>query len=191
MPVRSGVLNLGILAIKGLNFNGKKIKGGNQLTLDIIKGREINKAIIWRSEDGINFSRLGQMVVNATSGQHVSYAFTDNSISSLAFFYKAEVGLSNGNSELTKIVKIDGLKQMDLSLNPNPASGLLNVSFDNIHEEPVVIHILNSAGIIVLNASTKNNYLQLNSETFSNGLYEVQLFKNNELLQNKKLVVQH
>ncbi|MDQ6762017.1 MAG: T9SS type A sorting domain-containing protein [Bacteroidota bacterium] len=180
--------NSNILAVKILNFTGKKVKDGNQLILNVVKDLQINRAFIWRSADGINFSPLGEMIISPNSGQQSAYSFTDPTISGDAFFYKAEIGAGSGT--FSKIVKLDGLKAIGLTLSPNPAGGFTNISFDNIHKEPVVIHVLNSAGRIVLNSSTNTNYLQLNLNNLSNGLYEVQLFKNNELLQNKKLIIQ-
>ena len=182
-------INLGLLAEKVLNFNGKKVKDGNQLTLNVVKDQQVKRVFIWRSADGINFSRLGEMTLNPNANQQAAYSFTDHAISGDAFYYKAEIGAASG--EFSKIVKLDGLKQIEISLSPNPAKGFTNISFDNIHQETFVIHILNSAGRTMLNSSTNNNYLQLNLDNLSNGLYEVQLFKNNELLQNKKLVIQH
>ncbi len=181
---------LSILAVRELNFNARKTSNGNEINLSVINGQQNEKVILLKSFDGINFTEAGEMIAERTTGQTNNFYFIDGKSYSATVFYKAKI-ISAESSEFTKILKIFSQKNASITIAPNPACKKVNVSFTNINREKTTINILNAAGMAAMKFSTNNDYMHFDASNLANGVYEIQLIQNNEIIESKKLIIQH
>lgn len=181
---------LSTLALKVADFTAAKVVNGNEINLSVIKDQQISKIILLRSINGIDFQEIGQMTPKGNYNQVDNYQFIDANPYSAAVFYKAEI-ISNGNAEFTKVVKIQSAKNVVMTITPNPAGKIVNVAFSNENREKTTIHVINSAGTLLNQMTTNNDYLHFESYNMPNGVYEIRIIQNNEIVSSKKLIVHH
>ena len=180
---------LSTLALKVAYFTAVKSVNGNQINLSIIKDQQITKVILLRSLNGVDFIELGQMLAKGNN-QLDNFQFIDKNTFPATIFYKAEI-ISADNTEFTKVVKIQSVKNVRMTITPNPAGKIVNVAFSNINREKITIHVMNSAGSLVNQITTNNDFLHFESYNMPNGVYEVQIIQNNKIVSTKKLIIEH
>jgi Peptidase family M1 domain/Secretion system C-terminal sorting domain len=183
-------IQLTTLGVKVLDFTAGKSSNCNEINLSVTKDQQIEKVSLFRSADGINFTEIGQMISKKNYDQPGSYYYNDKDVSPGTFFYKAEI-ISAQNAEFTKVVKIQQPRNISMTITPNPADNLVKVSFEKNNSGKTTLRVVNSAGMSVINASINNDYLNFYSGKLPNGLYEVQLIRNNEMVETKKLIIRH
>ena len=181
---------LSTLGVKVTEFSGHRSISGNEINLSVIKDQQIEKVSLFRSQDGSNFSETGRMISTGHSNQSDNYYYNDKNISNATFYYKATV-ISGDNKEFTKVVKIQPAQNISMNIMPNPAGNLVKISFVNSYKVKTTVNVINSAGTIVLEAPADNNSLYVNSGNLPNGIYEVQLIQDNEMVHTKKLIIRH
>jgi len=184
------IIQLTTLGVKTLDFSARKSSNGNEINLSLVKDEQIEKVLLLRSSDGTNFTEIGQMNVKGNFSPSDNYYYNDNNAGPATFFYKAKI-ISASNIEFTKVVKIQSAKNITMAITPNPADKLVKISFSNSNSGKTTLHVINSAGTLLIQGSTDNDYLHFDSGNLSNGVYEVQLIQNNEMVQTKKLIIQH
>jgi len=87
---------------------------------------------------------------------------------------------------------IDLNEQNNNSLNyfPNPANNFIKISFNYLTTNTYKIVILNSLGKqVYLNNNLYDGDLKINTYAINDGLYFVQLFCNNNLIESKKIII--
>lgn len=181
---------LGTLALQVANFTASKSPIGNEINLSIIKDQQITKVILLRSFNGADFVEIGQMIAKGNYNQFSNFQFTDKNVYSATVYYKAKI-ISADNTEFTKVVKIQSAKNSFITVTPNPAGKMVNVAFDNVNREKTTIQIINNAGALINRISTNNDYLHFESVNMPNGVYEIHIIRNNEIVGMKKLIIQH
>ncbi|HEV8084201.1 MAG TPA: T9SS type A sorting domain-containing protein, partial [Chitinophagaceae bacterium] len=181
---------LSTLAVKVADFTAVKSVNGNQINLSITKAQPITRVVLLRSFNGIDFAEVGQMIAKGNFNQLDNFQFIDKNTSPATIFYKAEI-ISADNTEFTKVVKIQSVKNVHMIITPNPAGKIVNVAFSNINREKITIHVMNSAGNLVSQITTNNDFLHFESYNMPNGVYEIQIIQNHEVVSTKKLIIEH
>jgi ELWxxDGT repeat protein len=69
---------------------------------------------------------------------------------------------------------------------PNPSNGVFNLQISG--HQNMQVEIYNTLGQLMLTQNIENNLTQLNMMNFNNGIYNVRLLKNNELIYQKKVI---
>ncbi len=178
------------LSLKVVDFTAVKSFNGNEINLNIVKDQQITKVILLRSFNGIDFTKIGQMTSRGNLNQADNYQFTDANVYSSAIFYKAEI-ISADNVEFTKVVKIQSGKTASMTITPNPAGKIVNLTFSNTNRVKTTIHVINSEGTLLNQISTNNDYLHFESYNMPNGVYEIRIIQNNQIADTKKLIIHH
>lgn len=181
---------LSTLALRVVNITATKSATGNEIKLSIIKDQPITKVMLLRSFNGVDFTEIGQMNATGNLSQLDSYQFIDANSYSGTMFYKAEI-ISANDREFTKVVTIQAAKNVFMAITPNPAGKVVNLSFSNPARERTTIHVITSTGMLISRMDTDNDYLHFNSGNMPNGVYEIQIIRSNEIVDSKKLIIQH
>ena len=181
---------LSTLALRITDFNAHKISNGNQVNLSLLRDQQISKVTLLRSIDGIDFKAIGEMTAAENNSQVATYQFKDVNSGSSTIFYKAEITTID-NTEFTKIIKVVSEKNIGITVMPNPASDYFNLGFNNPGRDKLTIHVVTAAGSLVEKVTTTNTSLRLSSQKMPNGIYEIRIMLNNEILGTKKLIIQH
>jgi len=133
-----------------LNFNARQV--ANHIALDWATGSEHNNKgfDVERSEEGKNFTVIGQVVgaVNSKSIQH--YLFKDNNVQpGKKYFYKIKQVDIDGHFDYTNIVVVNMNQSSNFEIDklyPNPFNNQLQVSFGNAYLKGITIDIKNASG---------------------------------------------
>ena len=181
---------LSTLALRIEDFNAYKISNGNQVNLSLLRDQQIYKVTLLRSIDGIDFKAIGEMAAAGNNSQVATYQFTDVNSGLSTIFYKAKIATVD-NTEFTKIIKVISVKNIGITVMPNPASDYINLDFNNPGRDKLTINVVNAAGSLVEKLTTTNTSLRLSSQKMPNGIYEIRIVLNNEILGTKKLIIQH
>ncbi len=81
--------------------------------------------------------------------------------------------------------------QQSITAYPNPTTGQLTIKLDALSETPLTtytIKIITILGEVILSETTNNQYLTLNIFNFSNGIYFIKVYQNQQLIGTTKLI---
>ena len=152
------------------NFTLFENNGKVYLNWSIVSGSTCNGIQIYRSTDNINYTQIGSIAgVCGNSSIAVSYNFTDtNHEKNKINYYRLELG-NNGSSEILSVEIID--IESGYQIRPNPIIGKAKIYFDNNTKLQYQLFIYNLNGIQVYYSTTKEDFFELNTETFLSGIY--------------------
>ena len=152
------------------NFTVFENNGKVYLNWAIISGSTCNGIQIFRSTDSINFTQVGSIAgICGNSSKAVSYNFTvNNPEKNKINYYRLELG-NNGSSEILSVEIID--IESGYQIRPNPVIGKVKIYFDNNTEFQHRLFIYNLNGIQIFSSTTKEDFFELNTETFLSGIY--------------------
>ena len=180
----------------------KTIDGGVsfiQLDSNIINGIinklfAVNENIVWGIpvECLLNgspcYSSRGEILNTGTFEIDICQAFKSIYFASQSIGYGV-VGESiyKNSTGLLRINEVG--KQINLKINPNPATNQLNISFNEIQTQPFVIEITDNLGKkIFSNLYNNENNIIINTNTFSKGIYFLSVLSQ-ELKQTQKIII--
>lgn len=151
------------------------IAGKAQVQTSWLSQQEINAKyfIVERSIDGKNFTAIGHVDANNSSGTN-NYEFTDTSPLDGISYYRLKMIDNNGSFIYSKIISVNITGDEMLSVNPDPALNNIIVSFKNV-TSLAKLHIISSDGRIVMKKAINAGAVHLNlSVSFlPKGVYEV------------------
>jgi hypothetical protein len=171
--------------VKWLLFAANQ-KGSNQVVLNWSTAQEINNAgyEIEQSEDGKNFTKIGNIEGNRTSEKVNNYSFIDNHPNRINYYRIKQIDF-DGKVSYTEVrrVLMDSRSLMSLQIYPVPAKDLLTIN----HTQPVKeIKIYNSNGNLELTQTAMSNEMSVDIADFSQGVYLLEVYcENGEVIQNK------
>lgn len=170
-----------------LNFSAAKTTFGNQLSLVLNANEPIDKVVLMKSGNGIDFSEAGLM--NRVGSQQNNFGFTDVLPYSPVSFYQAKI-FAGGTVYYSPVVNVQERSKNGISISPNPASDVINVNFTNTAgREKVIIRVINPAGKVVIESATNNNFIHYDISTLPTGVYFVQALQNGQIFAAGKFIV--
>lgn len=170
------------LPVTFAGFSGQRQGGTNLLKWTVAQEQNVMRYEITRSEDGIAWTRAGEVATPGNTALQHSYSFADNTPGAGRQLYRLKAVDADGAVKLSNIVVVSGSKGASLSLGglfPNPASSKLNVVVNAPAKEDVTVSLLDALGrpvksrkeVIEAGAST----LDLNVSDVRAGVYYIQL----------------
>ena len=180
----------------GLPINLLSINGHNEQTVNIINwttSSEINNSHfdIERSEDGIEFTKIGETKSAGNTTVNTNYSFTDKSPLSGTNYYRLKQWDFNGEFQYSKIISIEtkGGKQ-DLTIYPNPAKSNINIQVSTTRTYNRTVEVVDMIGKKVTSVTlpANQNTIKINTQNIFNGVYFVSVNDGNGIIL-KKLVI--
>lgn len=178
------------LDIKNINFTANKIATGNQINLSVAYNEPIEKVIQLKSSNGSDFNEAGLMTLKNSSGTVNDYQFNDGLPFSAATFYRAKI-YTAGKEEYSSIVKIQQSDNKDLNVSPNPATGVMNISFNNSNREKITVRVINAEGKVVIESTTNNDFIHFDISNLPAGIYVAQVAKAGQVTDIHKFIISH
>lgn len=173
--------SLAPLPVKLISFTAKAIEKDAILNWSTATEKNNDHFDIERSNDGVNFTKVGAVNGAGNSTAIEKYSFTDTrvaDISSQNVYYRLKQIDFDGNFEYSNLATITFAKQGLVSISnvqPNPFVGNLVVNFNLPDEGNVTILIIDAQGRIVasneVNANKGNNIAEFNTTDYAKGLY--------------------
>ena len=185
------------LPIDLTKFEGKR--SGKQIELNWTTAQELNndRFEIERSLDGINYQTIGAVPSKFhTSTVSTDYLYTDQSPVNGTDFYRLKEIDINGSFNYSGVVavKFDNPVISIVSINPNPATTLLNISFIANEATPVTCNFYNSEGRIVRSIAANfvkgPNTIPSDVSALAAGIYFIVLSRPNERIAEAKFIKQ-
>ena len=139
-----------VVPVKWIFVKGKHT--GNTVQLNWATAAEVNndRFEIERSDNGRDFSKVGQVNGSSTSTSTKEYSFEDVQPRSGTSYYRIRQVDKNGTSEYSIIVTVNSsISRARLEYFPNPASSFINLMVDDKGTGPVQIRIYNMEGKLV------------------------------------------
>jgi len=131
-----------------LQFNGRVDAG--QVFLNWATADELNNSHfeIERSANGTNFSKAGTVASKGGNGN--AYNFIDTKPLGAVTFYRLKQVDLDGRATYSRVLLIrSDLDKIGAKITPNPFSGSINISFQLVQEESLMIRLYNQNGQLV------------------------------------------
>ena len=163
-------LNAQVNPILG-SFSLTESNGSVNINWSILTGNTCDGTRILRSEDGVSFIQIGEIVgICGSSSIEVSYSFVDDSpLKNLKSYYRLELGLSGFSHTLSiEIIEIDNKGYL---VWPNPIALEGKIFFNNSKNLTHKLEVYDSDGKKVFETETKERYFAINNSFGSRGYY--------------------
>lgn len=186
-----------VLPVRFVNLTGLLQGDKVPLSWTVIADKEVDRFEVERSTDNRNFVKTGTVNQPVKLNEQQKFGFTDDvaGINKEVIYYRIKVVGKTGEIQYSNILVIRKQQtQTDVSIMPNPASDHIAVSFFVQGESAVTIRLIDNTGKMVLRQNHKvsrgSNTLQLTGlGRYSNGVYSLQLFVNEEVITHKVILM--
>jgi uncharacterized protein (DUF1501 family) len=153
-----------------------------KLNWEVDAETNIESYTIMRSEDGTQFTSVGNIKALNGTGKH-QYSFTDRDLTGKTYYYKlkiAETGVAEKYSEIVVIKKTSDQATMRFKVMPNPFQNFLHISFENKVTGVVAARLIDVSGREIWKGESpiSNNYsvyFNLSQNNIAPGIYTLQL----------------
>jgi hypothetical protein len=189
------------------DFNVSK-KGNSDALLTWITSQEqdVSHFILERSYSQITgWSAIGQVKAKGNSGTPTTYTFEDLNVydgraASKVVFYRIRAIDINASEKIFPIrsIKFSAFGAKEISLYPNPANDgfVISIPIVNPGNNKIRLNMVNRLGQVVhvreISAANATNYFyDLKTPGIISGEYMLQIIYDGELLETKKVIVQH
>ncbi len=178
------------LDIKIINFTANKIVSGNQVNLSLAYTEPVEKVILLKSSNGSDFTEAGLMTLTNSSATVNNYQLKDALPFSAATFYRAKI-YTAGKEEYSSIVKVQQSENKGLNVSPNPATDVINISFNNSNREKITVRVINAEGKVVIESTTTNDFIHFDISNLPAGIYVAQAVKAGQATDTHKFIISH
>lgn len=170
------------LAVTFAGFSGQRQGATNVLKWTVAQEQDVLRYEVTRSEDGMNWTKTGEVASLGHTTDQRSYGFTDNNAGNGKQLYRIKAIEAGGAVRLSTVVIINGTKSTSLSLGgvfPNPASAKLNLVLHVPAKEAVTVSLLDASGRTIKSrqeaAEAGANTVDLNVPDVKPGVYFVRV----------------
>lgn len=175
----------GGLPVEFVEFDAQQIQNSIQLHWITVSETNNDHFNIEKSTNGIDFTYIGSVTGNGNSNQIQSYKFTDNQPSKGTIYYRLVQIDFDGSIEYSKIIEVNIIAKMQLSLYPNPSiyGDPIHINFGT--EDKKYIEIYDLSGRLIMNFSTNEQSYTLQSQAIPKGLFLMKISTDDQVLVRK------
>ncbi|HVF96590.1 MAG TPA: GDSL-type esterase/lipase family protein [Flavisolibacter sp.] len=137
------------LPVSIIGFSGQRQGTANALKWTVADEQNISHYEINRSQDGINWTKAGEITSAGNSATQRHYNFTDNNTGTGRQLYRLRAVDKNGTDKLSTIVIISGPKATRLSLEslfPNPVAAKINLVVNAPGKDLLIFEVMDAMG---------------------------------------------
>jgi len=183
-------LKVGTLAVKLLDFSGRKNGNVNDINLTLTTTDPVHKVELLKSSNGTDFTIGGEMQLRTNAAQSITYSFKDLQPFSPASFYRAKI-YSAADVELSNIIKVQNGLIKGITISPNPANTEVKINFNNPNGIATTIKLIGSEGRSLMSATTGNGFIRFDVSNLSAGTYAAQIVQDGVVAETVKLQIRH
>lgn len=190
--VRLDNVVLSILDVKIVDFKVVEREDGNLLSLLIAPTNDKAIFVLERSEDGVHFSKIGNMKLGTSTSNGTTYILLDTRIAGHVYYYRAKAIDDKGEISYSKTINVSRQnKETDLIISPNPARNYLKISLPvRWQNKQVNYTIYNINGIAIKKERIiRDNEIEIDLEGIPSGSYTIELRSENSKVSKKFAVV--
>ena len=167
-------------------FTGETQNEANVLHWTVAQEENLVSYDVQRSNDAINFNTIATIKATASNNE-ASYNYTDTKPLNGNNYYRLQANDIDGKINYSTIIDLY-IKKTAPYIYPNPASDNVTVEMQNTIFSLKIIDI---NGKVVANKSNINSKTQIDTHTFSNGFYTIEITTNDDILFTQKINITH
>lgn len=177
-----------LLPVKLSSFNAVGLQ--NQVNLNWVTASEINSHSfeIERSVDGVNFTSVAIVNAKGVSGRISNYQTVDRNLpTSSVLFYRIKSVSIGGGFEYSAVQRVS-LRNVSLSISPNPANSLLYINASSLIQNAELFDMMGKR--VFATQNNKTNSLGIDVSKLPNGNYALKTTIDG-VSRVQKIVVSH
>ncbi|MEO5594838.1 MAG: choice-of-anchor E domain-containing protein [Chitinophagaceae bacterium] len=153
------------------NFSARKINNSIALKWDAQNAADIDQFDIEYSMDGISFTSVANVAAShsaAASSYNYTYNLNGNSDGYVYFRIKQTNNQNKSGYSSVQKIQLNGKPNMGISINPNPVTTGMSVTFDHPLSGDYSVDLVNLSGQVIVNKKIKllnSNIIPVNWNT--------------------------
>ena len=174
-----------VLPVKLIDLTAQASDNANIISWKTTSEENANRFEIYKSEDGSNYTKVGEVAAAGFSQTLQSYSFADAS-SDNATFYRLKLIDNDGASAWSKILSIAATNANTTkvqSVYPNPSHGVININFSQLSESNFNVQIIDAFGKVYQQINSNEvsdiNALSFDLSDLNTGIYFVKVADEN------------
>lgn len=178
-------LNAVVLPLKLGQFSATKKNGQVELNWETLSEENTSIFEIERSNDGINWTRIGEVNARGNSNQKQTYSFADPSPSVFTCYYRLKMADIDGIYTYSRVITVTSAAELTgIRLFPNPARENIQVQYAAALNGKAMLLISDASGKLVYQSSitlkTGINTFAVPVQQLSPGYYTINLIEENK-----------
>ena len=166
--------NANLLPVELVSFDAKLIQNNNALLTWTTASEKNNSHFdIQRSEDGKDFSKIGEVKGKGDFTTQSKYDFTDKNVANGTHYYRLRQVDFDGKNEMSQVVSVSVNKNVKIKIYPNPTSDKLFIQTENVssgrQNTEGLVSVIDQLGRVVL--SYKTVPTEINISALPAGVY--------------------
>jgi hypothetical protein len=176
-----------LLPVKFSDFSGQVFDSYNQLFWKAEAALNVEKMIIQKSTNGINFENAGEVnelnkIMDGTFRDHLPFNET---------FYRLAIVNTDRSINYSGIISLKRTARSFLTAFPNPAKGYLNIQLNSNNTGTYKIELYNNVGQLVKQKTIFSNQITgVPVAQLASGLYQLVLYQDNIKVETHNIVLQ-
>ena len=173
-----------------LNFSVQRIKKINKISWST--SQEINSKIfiIERSNNGSNFSAIGQIAATGNSNTTINYSFTDNAPAKGINYYRLKQVDIDNTVKYSPIRNVRNEGTADIAVYPNPVKDIIKIDITSDKADKASISITDISGKLVYSKTSIDitqglNNPVINSSNLKAGTYIIKIQLSDDVVVKK------
>ncbi len=174
-----------VLPVSLLSFNAALVNGYTEINWATASEENNDYFLVQKSDDGINFETIDEVMGAGNSNIRLSYETVDYSpINNVAYYRLKQVDY-DGQSSLSDIVSVRNSSVKSVNVYPNPSDG--NIKIETTDDIEIVIYSASGQEIAryINNANSVSSY---DLSNYKKGIYFISYIINNETKIEKLII---
>lgn len=174
------------LPVELIDFQAKA--HGDAISLDWATEAELDHSHfeIEKSLDGRAWTFMNSVDGRGDNNAGATYHFIDEHVQVGTQFYRLKTVALDGNYEYSAVASATIKEVSNVQLYPNPVKDILTIRQNE--SEIIRIEIFNSLGQLIQLKSTDSQSLDLNMSDLKQGVYFVNVYRNNQIIKSERLL---
>ncbi len=175
------------LNINLINFSGAIINNVHSLIWDLENEAEIINFELQHSTNGSDYTTLVTKLVNGSN----KYTASNSKYAAGNNYYRLKTNASNNKISYSKTIVLASDNSGKITLYPNPATKLLNYSFQDMNKV-IAYQIIDAVGKLVAESKAEQGTISqtIDVSKLAKGIYSIKLIGNASAIAQQQFVVQ-
>jgi hypothetical protein len=173
----------GILPVKLVSFSATSINTKSLLNWWVENEISLKNYEIETSSNAINFFTIGSVKANHTS----QYSFEINKQIDKQY-YRLKMIDNDGILSYSNIISLFKKGNVELTVYPNPTKDCVTIT-TNFQNKNTYLLITDAVGRLVKKMALINDTINVNTSSFLNDIYHLQIIRNNQILCDYPLII--
>lgn len=182
-----------ILPVTYSSFIGNKSDDCSMVVTEWVVESEINNQgfEIQRSFNGLDFETIGFIEGKGTNASTSRYEYVDyltSTNSDKDIYYRLKQIDIDGNFDISKTIFVSGKCKsiIDVSIYPNPARNILNISMTGFEEDIVIVKFYDQTGKFILEQAVEtNNRSDFDINELKPGIYNMRIHTRDQIISKR------